>query len=95
MRFWGDRFDRVREASCSGDRTFIHSSDDEHELYDLKADPAEERSLLQDAPKATREQVQRPHASRPRVARRRPTEGDTAPLSDQEMERLRALGCVE
>lgn len=48
---WGRRFDRVRRAVFDWPYKLIHSSDSDHELYDLEADPREQRNLYSERPK--------------------------------------------
>ncbi|HVS08466.1 MAG TPA: sulfatase [Planctomycetota bacterium] len=47
---WGARFDRVREAIFAGRYKLIRSSDGDHELYDLAADPGEQANLFAERP---------------------------------------------
>lgn len=47
---FGQRFDRVRRSLVQGRHKFIHSSDGQHELYDLHDDPEETSNLLAENP---------------------------------------------
>lgn len=47
---WGHRFNRVRTAVYQWPHKFIHSSDDNHELYNLAEDPREQRNLISEQP---------------------------------------------
>jgi len=47
---WDHRFDRVRRSLVRWPYKLIHSSDGQHELYDLELDPAEARNLFADQP---------------------------------------------
>jgi arylsulfatase A-like enzyme len=43
---WGDRFYRVRRAIFDWPYKYIHSSDGQHELFNLETDPLESENLL-------------------------------------------------
>jgi len=47
---WGDRFRRVRRVLYEGDWKYVEGTDGTRELYDLAADPAEERDRAADEP---------------------------------------------
>lgn len=46
-RKWGHRFKRVRFAIYEGPHKYIHSTNGEHALFDLEADPNELRNILE------------------------------------------------
>jgi len=83
---YGDRLNRVRQATWDWPLKAIRSSDGQHELYDLDADPREMRSLLPEQPMAAPALFER----LPEPLRR--TEAPQA-LGDEEA--LRALGYIE
>lgn len=88
----GERFRRSRRALYREELKLIRSSDGEHELYDLSADPEEQENLLraraEQAEALSRELSRRLVRARPQGA------GDAPipPLSDEQRERMRALG---
>jgi hypothetical protein len=47
---WAERLDRVRRAVVLGRYKYVHSSDGQHELYDLEADPDERVNLIEARP---------------------------------------------
>jgi arylsulfatase A-like enzyme len=48
---WGHRFKRVRFAIYEGQHKYVYSTNEEHELFDLSADPAESTNLFGQNPK--------------------------------------------
>ena len=98
---WGARFDRVRGALYEGRHKFIHSSDGQHELYDLEADPDEAENLLLASPRLAATWARR-FAAIAENERRSPPEADPAAypeidheLSEEDREKLRAMGYIE
>jgi len=90
---WGHRFDRIRTAYFDGPYKLIASSDGDNELYRLDRDPREADNLIDSDPAtaarlagALQEVFAGRVASRERV--------DQAPLSDEELKRLRSLGYI-
>jgi arylsulfatase A-like enzyme len=90
---WGHRFQRIRTALYDGPYKLIASSDGGHELYRLDTDPREANNLFEAEPDAARRLMTRLQdvfagrtASEERV--------DQAPLSDEELKRLRSLGYI-
>ena len=94
---WGSRFDRIREVLYRDEFKYIHSSDGRHELYDLARDPSEASNLLDASPELGPAWIDRIAVARPAAdpdrSRADPTE--MKPLSQEELEQLRALGYVE
>ena len=98
---WGARFDRVRAALYDGRHKFIHSSDGNHELYDLEADPDEIDNLLLGSPHLAATWAGR-FAAIAEKERRQPPEPDLDAypevdheLSEEDREKLRAMGYIE
>ncbi len=93
---WGGRFDRIREALYTDTLKYIHSSDGHHELYDIASDPDETRNLLESNPELGPEWARRIEAVRPKPdARRAGRETQEAePFTEEELDRLRALGYI-
>jgi len=98
---WGKRFNRIREALYEGQHKFIHSSDGRHELYDLEEDPDEVDNLLVGSPALAARWSEHFAMVRPEE---RETGADTEPetvehvdrdLSEEDREKLRALGYIE
>jgi len=90
---WGHRFDRIRTAFFDWPYKLISSSDGQNELYDLVQDPRESQNLYESQPEvATRltHQLQEFFASRMRSEER----VEQAPLSKEELKRLKSLGYV-
>jgi arylsulfatase A-like enzyme len=88
---WGRRFDRVRRAVFDWPYKLIHSSDSKHELYDLDADPREERNLYSDRPDV----VERLAIALHELLTARPDpvpESELDPLDDDLRRQLKALG---
>lgn len=92
---FGARFDRVRTAWYEGDLKYVHSSDGAHELYDLAADPREERDLaaerVEDAGRMRDALLvflaTSPHTVEPA--------GGPEPLAEGDAEALRATGYLQ
>lgn len=88
---WGDRFRRVRRTLVEGPWKYIESSDGQHELYDLDADPLEETSLVDAAPARFAEL----RAALARVLgdiQPAPLPGTLEPLSEEHLEVMSDLG---
>ena len=90
---WGWRFQRIRRAVFEWPYKYIDSTDGQHELYDLARDPSESRNLI----------ASRSDRARRMAAALRELEAGTAStqagpeiprLSEEDLERLRALGYV-
>jgi arylsulfatase A-like enzyme len=88
---WGHRFDRIRRALYEWPHKYIHSSDGDHELFDLVEDPAESRNLIREQPERSARLARRLQAL---LASRSHASAAPAPeeLSTEEIEELRALG---
>ncbi len=88
---WGERFRRVRRTLVEGPWKYIESSDGQHELYDLEADPREGHSLLEDRPERAAEL----RATMTRLLgelRPAPLPGTLTPLGAEHLEAMRTLG---
>jgi len=88
---WGRRFNRVRRAVFEWPYKLIHSSDGKHELYDLEADPREERNLYADR----RDLVERLGIALHELLSTRPDpveESELDPLDEDLRRQLEALG---
>jgi arylsulfatase A-like enzyme len=88
---WGWRFRRIRRALVEWPYKLIHSSDGQHELYDIVADPAEAQNLIDEQ----QEIAQRMHAVLAEFVRQREPTGPAAelqPLDADLEEQLRSLG---
>jgi arylsulfatase A-like enzyme len=88
---WGHRFDRVRRAVFDWPYKLIHSSDGNHELYDLEADPREERNLYAER----RDLVERLGIALHELLSERPDpaqEPELDPLDEDLRRQLKALG---
>jgi arylsulfatase A-like enzyme len=93
---WGHRFDRVRTSIYEGSYKLIRSSDGQHELYDLDQDPAESNNLFNSPDH--RDTAQRLEAKLIyfQDSRRRADElTEQKPLSEEQLEKLRALGYIK
>jgi arylsulfatase A-like enzyme len=76
-----------------GDMKLLWRADGKHELYDLRSDPTERRSLATDDPVATRALVERLEAWHQTMKEDRLASGD-ADYDEETLERLRGLGYV-
>ena len=88
---WGHRFDRVRTALLRWPMKLIHSGDGRHELFDLAADPGEERNVYReraDVAKALLGELEEFRRAHPAYGGPR----EAAPLDAQALEQLRSLG---
>ncbi len=88
---WGGRFQRTRHVLLEWPHKLISSSDGQHELYDLEADPLEAHNLASESSPqlaAMLERLQRLMES-PRVA---PQDAPAVELNEELRETLRALG---
>ena len=94
-RRWGHRFDRIRRAWFDWPHKLIHSSDGQHELYDLARDPGEENNLFEGEPEVATRLID--HVKRVVGNRLVPATDDTKPIdfSEQEIEQLKALGYID
>jgi len=88
---WGWRFRRVRRAVFEWPFKLIHSSDGQHELYDLAADPAEAQDLYAERPEVA---ARLERALAEEIGDRQGPEGEGEPAElDPELTRqLEALG---
>ena len=90
---WGHRFKRVRTVVYDWPYKYIHSSDGNHELYDLSSDPGETNSLIVLRPKLAGQLA----SILKEVRNRRTTWPDTSappPLNEKQIQRLKSLGYV-
>lgn len=94
---WGRHFHRVRTATYDGTHKFIRSTDGNDELYDLGTDPAESRNLIENHPETAERLAKQLDNFRPWPEPASKTElaEDMAPLSEQEIEEMKALGYLE
>jgi hypothetical protein len=90
---WGSRFDRIRTAIYDDHHKYIRSSDGQDELYDLRNDPGETSNLVDSIPALAR-RMREALAAFESQRRRTQPQPDTTPLSEEEKERLRALGYI-
>jgi arylsulfatase A-like enzyme len=90
---FGDRFDRDRKAIYDGDYKWIWDSREEHELYDVAKDPAEENNLWGKLP----ERERRLKAGlAPLIEESEKLSTLSTPELDKDMkDRLRALGYIK
>jgi arylsulfatase A-like enzyme len=94
MGSYGKRFKRVRTAIVDWPYKYIASSDERDEFYNLKRDPQEESNRLAAEKKRSArlaEELSLFQKSRLHAA----VVGDTLPLSDEELKKLRALGYIK
>jgi arylsulfatase A-like enzyme len=84
------RFQRRRKSVIVGDLKYVWSSDGMHELYDLRADPGEERNLLPGR-SHDREMLQGLLESEPGLWREHAADPDLL-LSEEAREQLREMG---
>ena len=91
---WGKRFNRIRQVIYDWPYKYIHSSDGHSELYHLDYDLKEAVNLIDKNPERTREMLSDLRA----YMESRPTfeeEIEQAPLSPDEIKRLKSLGYVD
>lgn len=94
---WGGRFHRVRRAIFDWPYKYIHSSDGQHELFDLEEDPLESENLLTVEPEIA---ARLSRSLEEFIARRlnsvRVMSRDDFPTEEDKelLERLRSLGYV-
>ena len=88
---YGKRFDRERTVLYSGHWKLIRSSDERHELYDLRSDPQERDNLFGSKPEEAKKLLARVKAL---TLHRRTYEGDPTPppLTPEEEQVLRETG---
>jgi arylsulfatase A-like enzyme len=92
---WSDRFKRIRQAVFEGQHKYVHSSDGQHELYDLETDPDESTNLLADSPELgthLARVLEEFLAQRPKARHGAASE---SPLSDEELRMMAELGYVD
>jgi arylsulfatase A-like enzyme len=91
---WGHRFDRVRTAIYDGPWKFIHSSDDDHALYQLNDDPEELQSLFKNHPENAGQMLKRLQKINPMPPENTTKKSLHAPseITQEETAELRALG---
>jgi arylsulfatase A-like enzyme len=93
MNPWERNFDRIRTAIFDWPHKYIHSSDGQHELYDLSADEGEATNLIAEK-----------HAIAERLAKRLSEYQNSRPrfeditkqdrLTEKEIEQLKSLGYI-
>jgi arylsulfatase A-like enzyme len=91
---WGWRFQRIRRAVFDWPYKLIHSSDGQHELYDLEQDPSEQRNLI-DERREIADRLALALAELDAADPSGPLEPDTTPLDEELRKRLEALGYVD
>ena len=91
---WGHRFNRVRSVLYDGPWKLIHSSDDDHALYQLDHDPNELQNLFKNRPEKAEQMLKRLQETNPLQTENTTTKPLQTPaeLSDEETAELRALG---
>jgi len=87
------RVRRIRRALFAWPHKRIHSSDGSHELYDIDADPREQRNLSAERPELARA-LDAALAGR-LASGRAPARATPATSTERDLEELRALGYVE
>jgi arylsulfatase A-like enzyme len=88
---WKKRFDRIRTAIYVDPYKFIHSTDGNHELYDLHADRAESNNLFTARPDVAARMAERLEQFQ-KSRDRRDVLVNTTPLTPEDIEQLKALG---
>lgn len=91
---WSARFDRVRRMLIRWPYKLIHSSDGNHELYNLEEDPGEERNLIKGDPSIAATLLERIDAIMASGGAGSQKD-DLPPLTREQLEKLRALGYVD
>ena len=92
---WGDRFKRVRRVVFSGQYKYIHSSDGQHELYDLEADPRESRNLVEVLPDVAARMAEALASLRTGQQPAPDTDAPSTPLSPDELRMMAQLGYID
>lgn len=93
---WGHRFQRERRAVFEWPYKLIISSDDQHELYDLEADPSESNNLLERRPQIAERLATSLRAYEDARGRREPQRrSGPAQIDGALLNNLKALGYVE
>jgi len=92
---WGHRFDRIRAAIYEWPYKFIYSSDDNHEMYNLEEDGAESTNLFGDE-RYTRiaREMEAKLLNFQSSRRRSDVLVEQDPMTEKELEKLRALGYI-
>jgi arylsulfatase A-like enzyme len=90
---WGQRFQRIRRAVLAWPHKYIDSSDGQHELYDLDADPKESRNLVAERPDVAQRLASDLRAYEASLGRDESRRGDE-PLDRELLENLKALGYI-
>lgn len=90
---WGHRFRRVRTAYYEWPYKYINSTDGDHELYDLAADPAESFNLV-DEDVATARRLADGLRAFLESRTRSDEEVEQTPLTKEERRRLKSLGYI-
>ena len=91
---WAHRFDRERFALLEWPYKYIHSSDGDHELYDVERDSRELHNLLDEQPETAARlaaALARFRAERPRIDR---ALGETQLPTPEQIENLKELGYI-
>ncbi len=90
---WGWRFHRIRRAVLDWPHKYIDSSDGQHELYDLDADPKESRNLVAERQDVTQRLASDLRAYEASLGRNESRRGDQ-PRDQELLENLKALGYI-
>jgi hypothetical protein len=92
---WGHRFRRVRRVVFDWPHKLIHSSDGNHELYDLEADPRETANLFNERPEVRGRLEAALQTRLAEGAREGSGDRDLPTLTPEEIEALRSLGYLD
>ena len=91
---WGKRFRRTRTAIFDGPYKYIHSSDENHELYNLETDPEELNNLLDTHSERAEELEQKLRAFKADRKIAHPDQATSAP-EQKVLDQMKALGYLD
>lgn len=89
---WGHRFRRVRTVLYQADWKFIHSTDQQHELYKLSDDPKEQKNLFNSESAKAEAMMEWLRSYRSLDVKPEEEGFNPVPLTEEEEEKLRTLG---
>lgn len=91
---WKKRFNRIRTVLFDPPMKYIHSSDGQHEVYNMKTDPAESDNLYESSAERVAEWNRRIEELKASAEAGSEAPAEEEPMTDEERKRLQSLGYI-